>query len=61
MNPQMHPSEGVRAIAGVFEGEINIYEREPEKGLERFLKVKKMYNQEYSKSELLLQAEKLQE
>jgi hypothetical protein len=41
------------AILGLFEGEINIYE----KGLTRFLKIKKMRSREYSKSELLLQEE----
>ncbi|NIU39249.1 hypothetical protein GWN65_04575, partial [Candidatus Bathyarchaeota archaeon] len=47
MNPQMHPSEEVHAILGLFEGEINIYEKESEKGLEKFLKIRKMYNQRY--------------
>ena len=32
-----------------------------EKGSEKFLKIKKMTNQKYSKSELSLQEEKLQE
>jgi len=59
MNPKMHRSEEVHAILGLFEGEISIYERETKRGLEKFLKIKKMTNQEYSKSELLLQEEKL--
>jgi len=54
MNPQMHPSEEVHAILDLFEGEINIYEKETEKGLEKFLKIKKMYNQRYLESELPL-------
>jgi KaiC/GvpD/RAD55 family RecA-like ATPase len=59
MNPQMHPPQEVHAILGLFEGEINIYEKETEKGLEKFLKVKKMYNQRYLESELPLRKERL--
>jgi hypothetical protein len=54
MDPMMHPRQEVRAILGLFEGEINIYE----KGLTRLLKIKKMRSREYSKSELPLQEEK---
>ena len=60
MNPKMHPSEEVQAILGLFEGEINIYEKETEKGLEKFLKIKKMHNQRYLESELPLRKEKLE-
>ena len=60
MNPQMHPSEEVQAILDLFEGEISLYERETKKGSEKFLKIKKMYNQKYSKNELRLQEERLQ-
>jgi KaiC/GvpD/RAD55 family RecA-like ATPase len=59
MNPQMHSSQEVHAILGLFEGEINIYEKESEKGLEKFLKIKKMYNQRYLESELPLRKERL--
>lgn len=55
----MHPSEEVHAILGLFEGEISIYERETKKGLKKFLKIKKITKQKYSKTELLLQGEKL--
>ena len=61
MNPQMHSPQEVQTILDLFEGEINIYEKETRKGLERFLKIKKMHYQKYSKSELLLQEEKPQE
>ena len=56
MNPQMHAPEEVQAILGLFEGEINIYERDSQ----RFLKIKKMYNQRYLESELPLKKERLQ-
>lgn len=59
MNPQMHSPEEVQAILGLFEGEINIYEKETERGLEKFLKVKKMYNQRYLENELSLRKDRL--
>jgi predicted transcriptional regulator/KaiC/GvpD/RAD55 family RecA-like ATPase len=59
MNPQMHPPQEVQAILGLFEGEIDIYEKESEKGLEKFLKIKKMYNQRYLESKLPLKKGKL--
>jgi tetratricopeptide (TPR) repeat protein/KaiC/GvpD/RAD55 family RecA-like ATPase len=60
IDPRMHPSEELYAILGLFEGEINIYEKETEKGLQKFLKIKKMSNQKYLDSELLLRREDLQ-
>jgi KaiC/GvpD/RAD55 family RecA-like ATPase len=60
IDPQMHPSEEIHAIIGLFEGEINLYEKETEKGSEKFLKIKKMANQRYLKDELLLKEEDMQ-
>lgn len=59
MNPQMHSPQEVHAILGLFDGEINIYEKESVKGLEKFLKIKKMYNQRYLESELPLRKQRL--
>ncbi len=59
LNPQMHSSQEVHAILGLFDGEINIYEKELEKGLEKFLKIKKMYDQRYLESELPLRKRRL--
>ncbi len=59
MNPKMHSPQEIHAILGLFDGEINIYEKESEKGLEKFLKVKKMYNQRYLESELPLRKQRL--
>ena len=59
MNPHMHSPQEVHAMLGLFEGEINIYERETEKGFEKFLKIRKMYNQRYLESKLPLRREKL--
>ena len=59
MNPQMHSSEEVQAILDLFEGEISVYEKETRKGLEKFVRIKKMYNQSYLESELSLKKERL--
>ena len=60
IDPQIHPSDELHAIIGLFEGEINLYEKETEKGSEKFLKIKKMANQRYLKDELLLKEEDTQ-
>ena len=60
LNPQMHPSQELQAILDLFEGEINLYEKETEKGSEKFLRIKKMANQRYLKDELLLKEEDTQ-
>jgi len=59
MNPYMHSPQEVHAILGLFEGEISIFEKETEKGLEKFLKIRKMYNQRYLESKMPLRKEKL--
>ncbi len=55
VDPQMHPPEELHAILGLFDGEINLYE----KGAEQFLKIKRMSNQEYLEDELLLTKERM--
>jgi KaiC/GvpD/RAD55 family RecA-like ATPase len=50
VDPKMHPPEELHAILGLFDGEINIYE----KGAEQFLKVKRMSNQKYLANETAL-------
>ncbi len=59
MNPHMHSPQEVHAILGLFDGEINIFERETEKGSEKFLKIRKMSNQRYLESRIELTKEKL--
>ncbi|MCK4933458.1 hypothetical protein KAS06_02195, partial [Candidatus Bathyarchaeota archaeon] len=59
INPQMHSPEEVQAILGLFEGEMNIYEKESEGGSRKYLRIKKMYNQRYLENEMLLRKEKL--
>jgi len=60
VNPQMHALEEVQAILGLFEGEIRISEKETAKGTEKVLKVRKLYNQRYLESELILTKERLE-
>lgn len=58
INPLMHPPDQVQAILGLFDGEIKIYEKETEEGVENILKIKKMYNQQYLKDELTIKRER---
>jgi tetratricopeptide (TPR) repeat protein len=57
IDPQVHSSEELHAVLGLFDGEISIREKETEKGLERYLRIKKMSNQKYLDNELLLNRE----
>jgi KaiC/GvpD/RAD55 family RecA-like ATPase len=52
VNPLMHPPEEVQAILGLFEGEVEISEKETEKGIEKILRIRKLYNQRYLENEL---------
>ena len=54
VNPRMHSPQEVHAILSLFDGEITISEKESEKGLRRFLKIKRMYGQKYLEGKLLL-------
>jgi hypothetical protein len=60
INPQMHPQEEVQAILGLFEGEIRITEKETDRGLEKFLRIRKLYNQRYLENEIEVTREKLE-
>jgi KaiC/GvpD/RAD55 family RecA-like ATPase len=54
VDSQMHPVEELQAVLGLFDGEISIYEKETGKGSARFLKVKRLSNQKYSRDEAIL-------
>lgn len=60
INPQMHPAEEFQAILGLFEGEIRITEKETNIGLEKTLRVRKLYNQRYFENEIVVSREKLE-
>jgi hypothetical protein len=55
VDPQMHPPEELHAILGLFDGEINIYQ----KGAERFLKINRMSDQKYLENDLCLKKDEL--
>jgi len=55
MNPQMHPAAEVQAVLDLFDGEMEVYEKENQ----RFLRIKRMYEQDYIESELPLRKKKL--
>ena len=59
VNPHMHSREEVQAILGLFEGEIKISEKETEKGIEKVLRIVKLYNQRYLENELTLKKERM--
>ena len=56
----MHPAEEVYAILGLFDGEIHISERETAGGLEKVLRIKKLYNQRYIENELIVTRKRLE-
>lgn len=60
IDPEMHSPQEVRAIQDLFEGEINICEKDSMGGLRRYLRISKMHNQKYSENELLLRKESLE-
>jgi KaiC/GvpD/RAD55 family RecA-like ATPase len=60
VNPQMHSAEEVHAILGLFDGEIRLSERESAQGLEKVLRIRKLYNQKYIENELIVTRRKLQ-
>jgi len=60
VNPQMHPTEDVHAILGLFDGEIRISERETQMGLEKILRIRKMYNQKYVESGITVTRQRIE-
>ena len=54
MDPEMHSSQDARAILDLFDGEINIHEKETDEGLGKYLKIKKMSGHKYLEDELPL-------
>jgi KaiC/GvpD/RAD55 family RecA-like ATPase len=59
INPQMHPPEDSQATISLFDGEIEIAQKETVKGIAKSLRVKKLVNQRYLEDELSLTKEKL--
>lgn len=59
MDPGMHSPQETRAVLDIFEGQIDVYEKDTINGVEKFLKIRKMTNQEYLESELPLRKDRL--
>ena len=59
LNPAMASKEETGRITDLFDGIIEIYEKESEGRQKRFLVIRKMYGQDYSEAELLLERNKL--
>ncbi len=55
VNPYMHPAEDVQAVLDLFDGEIEVYESANQK----FLRIRRMYEQDYIENELPLRRNKL--
>lgn len=55
MNPHMHTLEEAQAVLDLFDGEIEVYEKESKK----LLRIKKMYGQNYISDDLPLSKERL--
>jgi hypothetical protein len=55
MNPHMHSLEETQAIIDLFDGEMEVYEKESKK----FLRIKKMYGQDYISDDLPLNKNRL--
>ena len=51
IDPQIHSSEELYAILGIFDGEINIRQIETDNGPATFLKIRRMRNKEYLRNE----------
>jgi KaiC/GvpD/RAD55 family RecA-like ATPase len=52
IDPEMHLSKDVHAVLDIFDGEINIYEKEKGNKSTRFLRILRMQDQEYLEKEL---------
>lgn len=59
LNPLVSPKEETQTLIDVFDGVIEIYEKELRERARRFLVVKRMYGRKYSESELMLDKDKL--
>jgi predicted transcriptional regulator/KaiC/GvpD/RAD55 family RecA-like ATPase len=58
MNPYMHSPEEVQAVLGLFEGELDIYDKGEDAG--KCLKVKKLFGQRYLNSPIAITKEELE-
>jgi KaiC/GvpD/RAD55 family RecA-like ATPase len=59
LNPLVAAKEETQTVIDVFDGVIEIYEKELRERARRFLVVKRMFGRRYSESELMLDKDKL--
>jgi len=59
LNPLVASTEETQTLIDLFDGVIEIYEKELRERSRRFLVIKRMYGQRYSESELMLDKDKL--
>jgi len=59
VDPQMHPTDELQSIVGIFDGEIRVTEKETHEGIRQTLRVRKLLNQKYLENEIVLSNEKL--
>jgi tetratricopeptide (TPR) repeat protein len=58
-DPSMHPFEELQAVLSVFDGEIQISEKDTPEATQQVLKIKKLINQKFSSKEIVLTKEAL--
>jgi len=54
INPSMHRREETEAVSSIFDGEVEIFERETEGRAQRFIAVRRFYGLEYSDQERII-------
>ena len=60
INQYMHRQEEVQAMQGLFDGEIQISERETNNGFKKILRVRRLFNQKYLENDLILTGDNLE-
>lgn len=52
LDPGEHPPMDTRAVSNIFDGEIEIYEKETKMGMQKYLRVRRMPNHDFSRSSI---------
>ena len=60
IDPHIHSQEEAQAILGLFDGEIRISEKETTKGVEKVLRIRRLFNQKYIGDELTLSGARIE-
>lgn len=59
LNPHMHSKEDANALLDLFDGQIDLYEKEEQGTAQMYMRVKRMNNAKYSSKETMLPREEL--